>query len=125
MSSETPAAPATAPEIEEGKVLAAIGYLGILFLVPLLAKRDNKFCQHHGKQGAVLFGFEVIGVVVLIILGFILGKLACVGGVLMSLLWLAFLVVATALSIWGLIMGLKGEYWKMPVLGGIAASLKF
>ncbi len=48
--------PAATSEVDEGKALAAIGYLGILFLIPLLAKKDNKFCQHHGKQGAVLFG---------------------------------------------------------------------
>jgi len=37
-------------EIEEGRALAGIGYLWILFLVPLLAKPDNKFCKAHAKQ---------------------------------------------------------------------------
>lgn len=122
--SNGPSSTAASPEIEEGKVLAAIGYLGILFLIPLLAKKENKFCVHHGKQGAVLFFVEVIGVIALFILGLILGKLACVGGVISGILWLAFWVLVTVLSIWGLIMALKGEYWKMPVLGGIADSLK-
>jgi len=113
------------PEVEEGKTLAAIGYLGILFLVPLLAKKENKFCQFHGKQGAVLFGFEVIGAIVLIIINVVLGFLPCAGWIVSSILWLAYWVCALGLSIWGLVMALKGEYWKMPVLAPLAEKLKF
>jgi uncharacterized membrane protein len=113
------------PEIEEGKTLAAIGYLGILFLIPLLAKKENKFCQFHAKQGAVLFGFEVVAVIILIILTFILTFSPRVGAVLATVLWLVFWVCAVGLSIWGLVMALKGEYWKMLVLGDVADKIKF
>ena len=113
------------PEIDEGKTLAAIGYLGILFLVPLLAKKENKFCQFHGKQGAVLFGREVIGAIVLIILSVVLGFVPCAGWAVSLVLWLAFWVCALGLSIWGLVMALKGEYWKMPVIAPLAEKLNF
>jgi uncharacterized membrane protein len=113
------------PEIEEGKTLAAIGYLGILFLIPLLAKKDNEFCQFHGKQGAVLFGVEVIGAIVLIILSVVLGFVPCAGWAISLVLWLAFWVCALGLSIWGLVKALKGEYWKMPVIASLAAKLNF
>ena len=113
------------PEIEEGKVMAAIGYIGILFLVPLLAKKENKYCQFHGKQGAVLFGAEVIGAIVLIILSVILNIVPCAGAVISLVLWLAFLACALGLSIWGLVMALKGEYWKMPVLAPLAEKVNF
>ncbi len=113
------------PEIDEGKTLAAIGYLGILFLVPLLAKKENKFCQFHGKQGAVLFGMEVIGAIVLIILSVVLGFVPCAGWAVSLVLWLAFWVCALGLSIWGLVMALKGEYWKMPVIAPLAEKLNF
>ena len=113
------------PEIDEGKTLAAIGYLGILFLVPLLAKKENKFCQFHGKQGAVLFGMEIIGAIVLIILSVVLGFVPCAGWAVSLVLWLAFWVCALGLSIWGLVMALKGEYWKMPVIAPLAEKLNF
>lgn len=112
-------------EIDEGKTLAAIGYLGILFLIPLLAKKENKFCQFHGKQGAVLFGMEVIGAIVLIILSVVLGFVPCAGWAVSLVLWLAFWVCALGLSIWGLVMALKGEYWKMPVIAPLAEKLNF
>lgn len=113
------------PEIEEGKTLAAVGYIGILFLVPLLAKKDNEFCQFHGKQGAVLFGAEVIGAIVLVILSAILNIVPCAGAVISLVLWLAYVVCAFGLSIWGLVMALKGEYWKMPVIAPLAEKVNF
>jgi uncharacterized membrane protein len=112
-------------EIDEGKTMAAIGYLGILFLIPLLAKKENNFCQFHGKQGAVLFGMEVIGAIVLIILSVVLGFVPCAGWAVSLVLWLAFWVCALGLSIWGLVMALKGEYWKMPVIAPLAEKLNF
>ena len=45
--------------IEDGKIWAFVGYWWILFLVPLLGKKDNKFASFHGKQGLVLFVFWV------------------------------------------------------------------
>ncbi len=113
------------PEIEEGKTMAGIGYLGILFLIPLLAKKENKFCQFHGKQGAVLFGLEVIVAIVLIILSVLLGFVPCAGWAISLVLWLAFWVCALGLSIWGLVMAFKGEYWKMPVIAPLAEKLNF
>ena len=47
-------------DVADNKVLAAIGYLGILCFVPLLLKRDSQFCQFHGKQALVLFIAEVV-----------------------------------------------------------------
>lgn len=36
------------------KNITLLSYLFLLFLVPLLAKRDSKFAQYHAKQGLVL-----------------------------------------------------------------------
>lgn len=113
------------PEIDEGKTMAGIGYLGILFLVPLLAKKENEFCQFHGKQGAVLFGMEVIGFIVILVLFMILNIIPCAGAIIGMVLWLAYIVCAVGLSVWGLVMALKGEYWKMPVIAPLAEKLNF
>ena len=34
---------------QEEKIMSAIGYVWLLFLVPLLIKKNNEFCQHHAK----------------------------------------------------------------------------
>ncbi len=94
----------TAAEIEDGKVFAGIGYLGILFLIPLLAKKENNFCKAHAKQGLVLF---VAWIPVLI--------------PFVGWLWGVFCLVCMII---GLINAFSGKYTKLPLLGGIAEKIK-
>jgi uncharacterized membrane protein len=42
-------------DIEQNKVFAVLAYLGILFLVPLLAAPNSPFARYHTNQGVVLF----------------------------------------------------------------------
>lgn len=126
-------------EIEEGKTFAAIGYLGILFLVPLLAAKDNKFAKFHGKQGLVLFCAGIVcgiaAVVLLLILtvvfgvlgGVLPGPLSCVGSALGTVIGLVIWVIVfggwVVLAVMGLINAFGGKYWKMPLFGGLAEKI--
>ncbi len=113
-------------DVEEGKALAAVGYVGPLFLVPLLAKKENAFCEYHGKQGAVLFGVEVIAGIALYVLSFIITfLLAGVGGILSAILWFIFLVCVVGLSVRGFVTALRGEYREVPLLGRLAEKVNF
>lgn len=96
----------------EDKMMAAVGYVWVLFLVPLLAKKDSKFCQFHARQGLVLFIVEVILSIVWIVpvLGWIVGFFGWVATVL--------------LSIMGIINALEGNEWKMPYLAKYADKFK-
>lgn len=98
-------------EIQDGKIFAVLAYIGILCLLPLLLKKDNKFALHHGKQGLVIFIGEVaIGIVAWIpLLGWML---ALVGSC-------TFLI----LSIIGIIQALAGVYWKCPVVSDLANKI--
>jgi len=99
--------------VEEGKIWAFIGYWWILFLVPLLAKKDNKFALSHGKQGMVLFVFEVIIWIlsyIPVIGWFIIGPIGS--------------IICIILAIVGMVKSLQGQYWKMPVLGDIAEKIR-
>jgi uncharacterized membrane protein len=121
---------ATEEQINEGKSIAWLAYLGILFLIPLLAHKDNPFSKYHARQGMVLFFVEIVLGILWGILGAIAAAIAVAtysvgiglcGGlvlVLMSLLWLAVAVLA----IIGIIQAVTGKFWKMPIFGGIAES---
>ena len=87
-------------DIEENKVIAALSYAWILFLVPLLGKRKSKFAQFHAKQGLVVFILELIG------------SLLIWFPVFGQLLMLAFVVI----SVIGIIKALNGEWWKIPYI---------
>ena len=98
-------------EIEEGKIYAVIGYLGILCIIPLLLKKDNKFAHFHAKQGLVLFIGEVGAAILNIV------------PVLGQLIWILAVLVFSILSLAGIIQSLMSNYWKMPVIGDIAEKI--
>ena|SRR3989338_7378258 len=95
-------------EIQEGKVLALLSYLGILCLIPLLLKKDNKFVLFHGKQGLVLFlGELAVGIISIIpFLGWFIGFIS--------------IILFGIISLVGIVQVLMGNYWKIPVAAGLA-----
>ena len=105
--------------IEEGKIFAFIGYWALFFLVPILAKKDNKFALFHGKQGMVL----CIAIIAVIIVFSILSFIPYLGFLFMIIEWLAFIAMGV-FGIIGMIQALTGKYWKMPILGDIAEKIK-
>jgi len=99
-------------DINDNKVFAAIGYLGILCLLPILLKKDSKYAQFHGKQALVLFIAEVAVMFVNII------------PFLGQLVWFFASIFFLIISIVGIIKSLQGEYWEMPILGEYAKKIK-
>lgn len=136
---KTEAPKADAKEIEEGKAFAAVGYIWVLFLVPLLAAKENKFAKFHGKQGTVLFGagtvcgiVAIVLLVVLIVLfgviGIVLpGPLSYVGSAFGTIIGLVIGVIVfggwAVLAVMGVINAFGGKYWKMPLFGGLAERI--
>ena len=98
--------------MEENKAMAAIAYLGIPCLIPLLAKKDSADAQHHGKQGLVL----VIAWLILFV--------ANIVPVFGQLLWFVGSVVLLIVSIMGIVKALNGEWWEVPVIGQYAKQIK-
>ncbi len=100
-------------DVEDNKVLAAIGYLWILCFVPLFAKKDSAFAQFHGKQAFLLFVIS-IGL-------WIIGWFPVLGWIL----WLVGNVVLIILSVMGILKALAGESWEIPYIGQYAKKLNF
>lgn len=96
----------------EDRLLSAIGYLGILCLIPLLLKKDSAFAQFHGKQGLVL------------LLAWIVLWLGNIVPVLGQLVWLVGSVVLLVAIIVGAVNAFQGKEWEVPVLGKYAKMLK-
>ncbi|MEI8042594.1 MAG: DUF4339 domain-containing protein [Verrucomicrobiota bacterium] len=50
----TPLADGETPDpadVDKNKIFAVLAYLGILFLVPLLAAKESRFARYHTNQG--------------------------------------------------------------------------
>lgn len=88
----------------EEKIWAAAGYLWILSLVALAARKNNEFVHFHASQGVLLF------------------VASCVLWFIPVLGWFLNLVIGIA-AIVGIIKALQGEKWELPVVGGMAKNL--
>lgn len=87
--------------------IAALSYLGILVLIPLLTKKDDDFVQFHIKQGLILLVVWVIGWFVfwIPIIGWILALT---------------LFVCTVIAF---VQALLGKRWEIPLIGEFAKKI--
>ena len=69
-------------DIEANKVLSLFSYLGILFLIPLLACKDSKYAKFHVNQGLKLWIVSLAIGVVSGIISFVLNILLAIFGAL-------------------------------------------
>ena len=94
-------------EINDGKVMAVLSYLGCLLLIPLIAANKNKFVRFHLGQGLILFIASVIG-------GF-LSFIPYVGTVLYSVVS----IVVFVFMILGIVNACQGKMTGLPLIGDI------
>jgi fumarate reductase subunit D len=91
------------------KKLAALSYIFILCLIPLLGNKDSAYIQHHAKQGFVLF---VLDVLVGMVSWFpVFGQLA--------------MLVLLIVSIMGVIKALNNERWEIPFVYDWSKKINF
>jgi len=88
--------------------IAIFSYLGILFLIPLLAAKDDDFAQYHAKQGLTLF--------VVVVIGMFVGAVPIIGWLLAPFISLAAII----LGIIGIINVFKGKKKQLPLIGQYA-----
>ena len=100
-------------EKQTDKGLAVLSYLGILFLVPWLAEKNNKFSQFHAKQGLILFLLEIASYLLLLI--------PVAGWIIAPLVW----ILSVVLLIIGIINVVNGQEKELPVIGKLARKIKF
>ncbi len=102
-----------APKGGDKNLIAILSYIGILFLIPLLAAKDSPFAQFHAKQGLVLFIAEIATMLIawIPIIGWLIGFIA----------WIIWLV----LGIIGIINVVSGNQKPLPIIGGFAKKFKF
>ncbi|MBU0722248.1 hypothetical protein KKA93_02215 [Patescibacteria group bacterium] len=91
------------PDIKKNKTVAALSYVWILFLIPLLGKKRSTFSQFHAKQGLVLFLLSFLSWFPLI--GWLIG--------------LAIIII----SIIGILKCMEGAWWKAPYIYGLSKKI--
>lgn len=100
-------------EEKKGNPIAILSYIGILFIIPLLATKDDEFVKFHVKQGITLFIAEIIT--------FFIGIIPILGWIIGLVGWITWLV----LSIIGIMNVMSGKQVPLPVIGKFAEKFKF
>jgi uncharacterized membrane protein len=98
-------------------IFGILSYLGILVLIPLLAKKDDPWVQEHAKQG---LAFLILWVIVWVI-GIILMFIPFLGWAIDAILWLLMLVI---FIIEVIRVATGSEPWTIPVFGPMAKTWK-
>ena len=100
------------------KAFGALGYVGILFLIPLLAGK-TEFTRFHANQGLVLFIADVASGIIIGILSAILGFIPIFGAILAGIISCLLGLAIFVLMILGIVHAVQGEMKPLPVIGGI------
>ena len=106
-------------DIENGKLLAVLSYIGVLALIPYFVEKKNPYVKDHAKIGMNLFLIEAI-------IGVGLSAVAAVCAMTIILLWIsiiiailewAFGIVSIVISVIGIINACNGEAKDLPIVG--------
>ncbi len=104
------------------RLLGVLGYLAILFIIPLKVKRDSMFVQFHSRQGGVLFSlWAILSFIVLVVLLFVgssyIGTTVVVG------IWMVATGLYVLMSLIGIFKVALGERYRMPLIADLALKL--
>lgn len=103
-------------DIMANKGMSVLAYIGILFLIPLLACPNSRFARYHTNQGLVLFLFGIAVSIVTAIISII----PFLGWVLGPIIGLAGSIFELVLMIMGIINAAQGQAKELPLIGKIS-----
>ena len=93
-------------EAAQVKGISIVGYLGILFLIPLLAGKNNQFAQYHANQSLLLFICAIICNIIAYI------PVISIVGTILSLVVFIFMII-------GMVNAGRLEAKPLPLIGNI------
>jgi uncharacterized membrane protein len=120
---------------QEATLFAALGYIPLLFFLPLFIGPRDSFARFHGRQSLVMFVvvlvFQVFVWVSDLVLGRIMGSMFLLGFFFKSVAWivhypLGFIVAGayTVAVVAGVVQAATGQYWRIPVIGAYAERIR-
>ena len=109
----------------DSKIFAALSYFSILFVVPLITKKEDSFVKFHIRQGFTLFLAEIILWFILYLIESLLVTLFSYSAFsfisfLHKIVWIFFVAV----SLVGIYSAVRGLKIKIPVLWMLSKNIK-
>ena len=113
----------------DGNVAAALGYpIGIIALILIFIEKDNKFVRFHAIQSLLwgllmtiaIFVIAIVGTIIALVAGAASGTLGWIVGIIVMLLYFAWLVACLGGMIYSAVKAYGNEKFKLPVVGNFA-----
>lgn len=104
-------------DVQQNKVMAVLAYIGLLFLIPLLAAPQSPYARFHTNQGLILFIVDIIVGVVGGILSVILAFIPIAGPIISGIITFLLSACTLALMILGIVNAATGKAKELPVIG--------
>lgn len=111
-------------DIEQNKALTVVGYIPLLFLIPLLAASSSKYAKFHANQGLILTIFAFVSSIINALIDFIIGWIPVIGGIISGVVSVALGVAVLAYIIIGIVNAAQGKAKKLPVIGDLLDIIK-
>ncbi len=96
---------------DQGMIASILSYIPFLCLIPLLQMRENPEARFHSKQGLLLFLIEIMAGIFLI-------------PGLSSTIWKTILILALGAAAAGIVFGIQGKSYRLPLISDIADKMK-
>lgn len=102
-------------------LMLALSYIGILGLVPLLVKKDDRDIKWHAINGLGLFSaYVVVWIVYTILTNFVFSNTGCGLGSFLWAISCAIQIGYIVLIIMAIMKAIKGERMRFPVVSDFA-----
>lgn len=98
---------------ETNKLLCAIAYIGILFIVPFLVDKENEDYLFHANQGLILFAANIAFTIATNVISGILMAIAPILGLFMG----AVYIIPLIFVIIGVKNALESKRERLPLIG--------
>lgn len=111
-------------QFQKQTIYCVLAYIYILWIVGLLAERDNETVKFHVNQGIILSAVSFFSLVIINVLSNFLYSIAPIlasVSALLEILWLIFYVIFTFL---GIKNAIKQENKPLPVIGSLFNFVK-
>lgn len=110
-------------DVNENKYLCILGYIGILFVIPLIMRPNSPYVKYHANQGLLLFIFEIL-------VGFVSGIFSVIFGIIFlgfvaSIISSVLSLACLGLMIYGIVSTGSGYIRPLPFIGDAFVGIRY
>lgn len=111
-------------DIEQNKALTVVGYIPLLFLIPLIVAGSSKYAKFHANQGLILTILAFVSAVINALIGFVIGWIPVIGTIICFVVSVALGVAVLAYIVIGIVNAVQGKAKKLPIIGDLLDVIK-